>query len=155
MKKLSVLAVLAMASIASANVILSVDSTALIPGGTITFTISSTDNLNYAKYLDIFGSCIINLPVTISSKAGMCASVDASNPADILLTAADFSSAPQPGVHFTITVTALPVIAETITAQLISADYPYPVEMESVVTIIPEPATMVILALGGLLFRRK
>jgi hypothetical protein len=158
MKKFVVLMlVLAMASLANALVTLSVSSNEVEVGGTITISVSSDDTAAYRKYLDMIQGTATLGSVTIHSAAGADASVaDFSYEGlyDLELTAVDFAATPVAGLHFSVVATATGSVGETFTIELLNGDT-YDLEMSETVTIIPEPATIALLCLGGLLIRKK
>ncbi|MBU1260859.1 MAG: PEP-CTERM sorting domain-containing protein, partial [Planctomycetes bacterium] len=141
-----------------ATVIVSVSSNEVAVGGNITVSVSSDDTVQYRKYLDmVMGTATLGA-VTILPAAGDAATTAdysvAGSYYDLELVAADFSTDPVAGVHFTVVATATGVIGETFTLELLNGDT-YALEDSEIVTIIPEPVTMALLGLGGLFFRRK
>lgn len=155
-KLLALVLVCAIASLASATVILNVSSNSVLPGQSITVTVSSTDTAGYVKYLDMVKGLATFGPITKMAAAGAQSDVlDYSTDTlyDIGLTAADFTNTPTAGVHFSVVATA-GMTPGVFTIQLLN-DGTYDVAGEQQVTIIPEPATMLILSLGGLLLRKK
>jgi len=159
MKKLLILMlVLAMASLASATVTVSVSSNEVAVGGTITISVSSDTTLDYVKYLDMVKGTATWGACTILPAAGTEAQVvdyTTTTNFDYELTAAQYSGNVTPGVHFTLVATATGIVDDTFTIELLSGNSPYGVEDSETVTIVPEPATMLILGLGSLLLRRR
>jgi hypothetical protein len=173
MKKiLALVLILTMASAANALVVqLSVDSVtngagvdqeiALGPAGTATIgVVSDTDNEAYVRMIDLlstdngdYGSLVV--------KAAAGSDADTYDYLDALgtghhtleLTAASFTGDIVAGTHFELTYTNVdasqttPVVIELLTQDLST--------VLDTVTIVPEPATIALLSLGGLLLRRR
>lgn len=169
MKKLLILILIFVVnSLANGTVSLSASNIFVMPGNTITISVSSDNTQGYVKYLDIEKSFIdlytsekgyVTLgAVSIKQAAGAQASViDYSTDSlyDLCLTAADWTFTPTPGVHFTVplTFTGLPE-SGSITLYLLR-DGDFAVEDSITFYTLPEPATMVLLCFGGFLLRKR
>ncbi len=162
MKKFVVLMlVLAMASLASATVTVSVSSNTVAVGGTVTISVSSDTADYYMKYLDMVKGTATLGTVTIYPEAGTDAAVvDYSTETlyDLELNAVELDPADgQPveaGLHFSVVATATGAVDDTFTIELLNGGT-YELEDSETVTIVPEPATIALLCLGGLLIRKK
>jgi hypothetical protein len=158
-KMLTLVLVLAMASLASAAVTMSVSSDTVVQGGNVTISVYSDDDAAYRKYLDMVTGTATLGSVTIHPSAGADASVADFSVLpgyyDLELTAVDFAATPVAGLHFSVIATAIGSVGETFTIELLNGDT-YDLEMSEMVTIVvPEPMTMALLSLGGLFLRRK
>ena len=162
MKKLLILmVVLAVASLANALVTVAVSDTEVEKGGTVTISVSSDNAAAYMKYLDMAKGKATLGPVTIYTEAGYDAAVVSySTPTlyDLELTAVELDTLTgQPvtaGLHFSVVATAIGDVGDTFEIELLNGST-YAWEDGETVTIIPEPATIALLCLGGLLLRKK
>ena len=157
--------VLGVASLTSATVTLDVSSNTVIVGGTVTISVSSDDGSAYGRFLDMVKGTATLGDVTIYPAAGEDALVtDHSEHTtgslyDFELIAMELDPAApiQPvvaGLHFSVVATATGAVVETFTVELLNF-VTYEVEDSETVTIIPEPATLLLFSLGAVMLRRK
>lgn len=149
MKKLLILImVLGIGSLTNATVIISSSSNTVDIGGTVTISVISSDYSWYTKYLDLEGPAEFG-NILILPAAGPFASADR-----LENTIALSTMSPLPGLHFLIETIATGNINDTFTVALING-LDFTVEDSETITIIPEPATMALLCIGGMLIKRR
>jgi hypothetical protein len=155
MKKLSaILLILAAVPLANATVTLSVSSNTVSHDGAFTVYIASDNTDPYVKYLDFSPqtACLPDMAIRYGEIPPIIIDPEIPNPYDQMLSS-DFPAAP--GIQFTVNVIATGSIGDKIYIDLFDGQDPYPIEAEQIVTIVPEPATIALLCLGGLMLRRK
>jgi hypothetical protein len=171
---LSVLiAVLFLASAANALVVrlstdgaVAADELNAVPGGSYTvYVISDSDHVNYWTYLEMDlpspGTVAGGDPennITIYSAAGNIASVaDYSSVSilDVELAANDSGGNVAAGIHFSFTLDVSSEWDETPFDIWITKPKDETFPVEHTLTVVPEPMTLALLGLGGLLLRRK
>ena len=153
--------VLAMPSLASAIVTVDVSSNTVPVGGTVTISVSSDDATPYSAYLDMVKGTATLGNVLIHPAAGYDATVEdysTDSLYDFELGAFEIEpSTGQPvtaGLHFSVIAWATGSIGQTFTVELL-CHCTYAVEDSETVTIIPEPTTLLLLGLGGLVLRKQ
>jgi hypothetical protein len=166
MKKLLVLVlVLAMASLASATVSMTLSGDSTPGSGTISMYVvpSPTGQIDLQMAIGLIGSGTLDLGTMGVSAPTDSADTDASLAMmgvdgtygnGEIWTMTSFTSVYPTGVWLTVNYTGA-VAGDTITA-FQSADGNFDdVDMQSNTIVIPEPATIALLCLGGLLLRKK
>jgi hypothetical protein len=153
-KVLILLMVLGFSSLASATTLTwDLDSVDVSVDGIVNVTISADDNLSYdPKWVGASGSTIAEV-IAISARpaAGTDAAIfddRATYPGWWRVQAADTTGTPgdtiQSGIQWDVTIKGLAIGSDTLYA-----------DGDSLTVVVPEPITIALLGLGGLLLRRR
>ena len=165
-KVLLMIVVLSMVQLASASVFLSVDGSTqaadditVAVGGSITvYVVDTVAGIDTGWYWDMLKSEPATMAEPTASQGFIApATLDLSTGSlyDFGLTAAMGTGFPAPGEQFSAVFTATGTSGQTFTMDLLEGGSPYGIIDRLQVEIIPEPATMALLGLGGLLLRRR
>jgi hypothetical protein len=116
------------------------------------------DDQSGMEYLDMLkGKATMTMPTEHTNAGDMASVSDYSTGTlyDFELTAADSGGSYVAGIHFVAVITATGNTDDTFKLEILEGTSPYDSIDDIVFTIIPEPMTVALLGLGGLLLRRR